>query len=187
MEGEIVHAEDKGDNRPPDFTLRPFHLYDIDDFMVRATDDRASRFLQWDTFVSREAALSYFKNRVLSHPWRRAICLQDRPIGAISVSPESADNSQFRASIGYVLAPGYWGRGIATRAVKMVVSTIFDEFPQLERLEAVADVENPASQRVLEKAGFVREAVLRKYFILKGTPRDVVMYSLLAADPKRLD
>jgi RimJ/RimL family protein N-acetyltransferase len=43
----------------------------------------------------------------------------------------------------------------------------------------VADVDNPASQRVLEKAGFVREGVLRKYILLKGRPRDMVIFSIV--------
>ncbi|KAL4272839.1 hypothetical protein GQ457_13G025500 [Hibiscus cannabinus] len=64
----------------------------------------------------------------------------------------------------------------------MVADIIFDERPHLERLEALVDVENLGSQRVLEKAGFQREGVLRKYIFLKGRSRDVVMFSLLSTD-----
>lgn len=46
----------------------------------------------------------------------------------------------------------------------------------------MADGENPASQRVLEKAGFVREGVLRRYLVLKGRPRDMVMFSSVDTD-----
>ncbi|EEF45273.1 hypothetical protein RCOM_0911760 [Ricinus communis] len=55
----------------------------------------------------------------------------------------------------------------------MVVKTIFDDMPELERLEALVDVENLGSERVLEKAGFMREGVLRKYCILHGQSRDL--------------
>ena len=65
-----------------------------------------------------------------------------------------------------------------------MANTIFAEWPHLERLEAIVDVENPGSQRVLEKAGFQREGVLRKYMLLKGKTRDLVMFSLLSFDPK---
>ena len=44
------------------------------------------------------------------------------------------------------------------------------------------DVDNKGSQRVLEKAGFVREGVLRKYFLQKGRVRDMVIFSLLSTD-----
>lgn len=83
-----------------------------------------------------------------------------------------------------MVASDYWGKGIATRAVKMAANAVFVEWGHLERLEAVVDVENPASQRVLEKAGFKREGVLRKYYLLKGKPRDAVMFSLLSTDPQ---
>ena len=52
----------------------------------------------------------------------------------------------------------------------------------MERLEALVLVKNVGSQRVLEKAGFQREGILRKYMILKGKTRDMVMFSLIFAD-----
>nr|DAD47894.1 TPA_asm: hypothetical protein HUJ06_017831 [Nelumbo nucifera] len=67
---------------------------------------------------------------------------------------------------------------------KMVVSSVFHDFPDLERLEALVDSENLRSQRVLEKVGFTGEGFLRKYLIVKGSSRDIVMYSLLSADLK---
>ena len=74
---------------------------------------------------------------------------------------------------------------MATRAVRAEAEAVFAAWPWLLRLEAVADVENPASQRVLEKAGFVREGTLRKYIVLKGRPRDMVMFSLLDTDRRQ--
>ncbi|KAI6693259.1 hypothetical protein NL676_020969 [Syzygium grande] len=64
----------------------------------------------------------------------------------------------------------------------MAVAEVFGGRPELERVEAVADVENKASQRVLEKAGFRREGVLRKYYVLKGRTRDAFMFSRLSTD-----
>lgn len=64
----------------------------------------------------------------------------------------------------------------------MVVSNIFQECPDLERLEATVDLNNRASQRVLEKAGFHRDGVLRKYRVLKGRTVDVAMFSFLSTD-----
>lgn len=89
------------------------------------------------------------------------------------------DGGPFRASVGYRLARAHWGRGMATRAVRAEAAAMFAARPWLLWLEAVADVDNPASQRVLEKAGFAREGVLRKYVLLKGQPRDMVMFSIV--------
>ncbi|RWR91997.1 hypothetical protein CKAN_02118600 [Cinnamomum micranthum f. kanehirae] len=57
----------------------------LDDFMVWATDDRVSRFCTWDTYTNKEDAHNYLKEKVLPHPWIRAICIDDRPIGTILI------------------------------------------------------------------------------------------------------
>ncbi|XP_050373339.1 uncharacterized protein LOC126790991 [Argentina anserina] len=162
-------------------TLRPLDLSDIDDFMVWATDEKVTRFCTWEPYTSKEDGIKFIKEQVLRHPWFRAICLDNRPIGAISVDSKSG-NDRCRGGLGYVLGSKYWGKGIATRAVKIVIDTIFKEWTHLERLEALVDVNNVGSQRVLEKAGFHKEGVLRKYLVLKGRTWDLVMYSLLSTD-----
>lgn len=82
---------------------------------------------------------------------------------------------------------GYWvkrearGRGVATRALGLVARwALVDR--GLGRFQLRADVANEASQRVAEKAGFVREGVLRSGLAFKGERRDVVMYSLVPDD-----
>ncbi|XP_061992358.1 uncharacterized protein LOC133710330 [Rosa rugosa] len=162
-------------------TLRHLGLSDIDDFMVWGTDEKVSRFCTWEPYASKEEGLNYIKDKILPHPWYRAICLDGRPVGAILVTPNSG-NDRCRAEIGYVLGSKYWGKGIATRAVKMVVDTIFKEWTHLERLEAFVDVENVGSQRVMEKAGFQREGVLRKNYIVKGRTIDEVVFSILSTE-----
>ncbi|KAL4273413.1 hypothetical protein GQ457_13G026800 [Hibiscus cannabinus] len=173
--------QNKPEDECPNLSLRPLDVSDIDAFMVWATDAKVARFCTWEPYTNKEDGLSFIKNTVVPHPWFRAICVHDRPIGAISVTSNSG-NDKCRGELGYVLASKYWGRGIATKAVGMVAETIFDEWPHLERLEALVDVENLGSQRVLEKAGFQREGVLRKYVVLKGRSRDMVMFSLLSTD-----
>ncbi|XP_022138172.1 uncharacterized protein LOC111009408 [Momordica charantia] len=161
-------------------TLRPLDLTDIDDFMVWASDEKVARFCSWEPYTDKSDALKFIKDKVLPHPWYRAICVDGRPVGAIMVSPNSAARDRCREELGYVLGSKFWGKGIATVAVKLVAERIFEERPGLERLEALVDVENLASQRVVEKAGFHREGVLRKYGVLKGKTRDFVMFSLLS-------
>ncbi|XP_058193383.1 uncharacterized protein LOC131310403 [Rhododendron vialii] len=180
-----IKSEDKQthDRDFPNINLRLLDLSDIDDYMVWANDDKANRFCSSDPHASKEVALNHMVNVIIPHPWFRAICIDDRPIGAISVTPNKGSNS-CRGEIGYVLGSKYWGKGIATRAVKMVAAAIFTEWPHLERLEGIVDVDNIGSQKVLEKAGFQREGVLRKYFIQKGRVRDAVMFSLLSTDPQ---
>ncbi|KAL3505941.1 hypothetical protein ACH5RR_031323 [Cinchona calisaya] len=146
-----------------DISLRPVDLSDVDHFMEWLTDEKVSKFCSWDCYTSKEAAMKFLKDNAISHP---------------------CGNEKCRGEIGYVLASKYWGKGIATKAVKLVASTIFFESPHLERLEALVDVENVGSQKVLEKVGFSREGVLRKYCLLNGKSRDMVIFSLLSTDPQ---
>ncbi|CAF1823766.1 BnaC04g12680D [Brassica napus] len=161
-------------------SLRQMTLSDVDHYMVWATDAKVAQFCSWEPCTSREEAITYITDSVLTHPWLRAICLEDdRPIGYILIM--AVDD--IRKEIGYVLARKYWGKGFATEAVRLVTAEIFKEMPEIERLEALVDVDNMGSQRVLEKVGFTREGVMRNFIIMKGSVRDMVMFSFLPSDP----
>ncbi|KAF5452543.1 hypothetical protein F2P56_027523 [Juglans regia] len=162
-------------------SLRPFELSDVDDFLKWASDDRVTRYLRWNTITSREEALTYIEKVAIPHPWRRSICLDDRSIGYISIRPESGDD-RCRAHVSYAVGTDYWGQGIVTIALKMALSEVFKEFPDLLRIEALVEVENKGSQRVLEKVGFLKEGLLRKYGFCKGEIRDMFIYSFLVTD-----
>ncbi|XP_070015553.1 uncharacterized protein [Nicotiana sylvestris] len=184
MKIEKLKLSDKEDAATEDYSdisLRLLDLTDVDDFMEWSADENVNKFCSGFTFKCKEDAMRYIAGVVIPHPWFRAICLSGKPIGSISVLPFNGSD-RCRGEIGNELSSKYWGKGIATKAVKMAAATIFIEWPHLERLEAVVDVENPGSQRVLEKAGFTKEGVLRKYYLLKGRPRDIVMFSLLSTD-----
>jgi len=97
------------------------------------------------------------------------------------------DRSAFATSTAGSGEVGYWvkrearGRGVATRALELVARWALVE-KGLGRFQLRADVANGPSQRVAEKAGFVREGVLRSALAFKGERRDVVMYSLVPDD-----
>lgn len=85
------------------------------------------------------------------------------------------------AEIGYWVAAAARGRGVATAATRAAARWAFGAVPDLARLQLRADVENVASNRVAEKAGFTREGVLRaqRYNTRLGRRSDFVMWSLL--------
>ncbi|TVU44638.1 hypothetical protein EJB05_04084, partial [Eragrostis curvula] len=177
-----MDQSNKESPRAVEVTLRRFELSDVDAMMAWASDPQVAACCRWDPYESTEQLLEFLRNTVLPHPWYRAICLagENRPVGAVALRPTGDPR---RAELGYVLARAHWGKGVATAAVKRAVATVFDEVEKLERIEALVDVANPASQRVLEKAGFTREAVLRKYTVVKGAVKDMVMFSFINTDP----
>jgi RimJ/RimL family protein N-acetyltransferase len=84
--------------------------------------------------------------------------------------------------MGYAIATKHWGQGITTKAVKIALSQVFKDLPDLVRLQAFVGVEHNASQRVLEKTGFQKEGLLRKYCYVKGKITDLIVYSFLSTD-----
>ncbi len=68
-----------------------------------------------------------------------------------------------------------------TRAVRLLSRWVFDNLP-IERLQITVEPENKASRAVAERAGYAFEGILRSYIEIKGTRRDVAIYSLLRAD-----
>jgi [ribosomal protein S5]-alanine N-acetyltransferase len=101
-------------------------------------------------------------------------------VGGVGLLPKS-DIERLSAEIGYWIGEATWGKGIATAAVKTLSTYEFKELG-LTRIFAVPLVSNPASVRVLEKAGYVREGVLRRSAIKEGIILDQVLYAITDMD-----
>jgi RimJ/RimL family protein N-acetyltransferase len=99
-------------------------------------------------------------------------------VGAIGVMRHTGKGAH-RGELGYWLAKAYRGRGVMTRAVQAVVAYGFATLG-LQRLEATAFTHNPASQRVLERAGFTREGVLAGWHSKDGVLIDACMFAIVA-------
>ncbi|MFI5101364.1 MAG: GNAT family N-acetyltransferase [Actinomycetes bacterium] len=105
------------------------------------------------------------------------------PVGDVSwhsvwYGPNTASRSY---NIGISLAPDARGRGIGSRAQRLLVEHLLAT-TDVGRVEASTDVENVAEQRSLEKAGFVREGVLRSAQGRADGRHDLVVYSFLRSD-----
>ena len=88
------------------------------------------------------------------------------------------DLTQARAEIGYSLHPDWQGRGLASEALQLVLSYVFNELG-LRRIEADIDPRNLPSCRLVEKFGFVREGQLRERWHVNGDICDSAIYGLL--------
>lgn len=106
-----------------------------------------------------------------------AIIAEDKVVGSIGVF--RCENIHFRtAEMGYYIGEPYWGNGIMTSAVRQVCEYIFAN-TDIIRIFAEPFAYNIASCRVLEKAGFQFEGLLRKNAVKNGVVLDMKMYSLL--------
>jgi RimJ/RimL family protein N-acetyltransferase len=102
---------------------------------------------------------------------------RDQLLGSISLMRFSWRHA--RAEVGYWLSKEARGQGHVTRAVRLITAWGFRHLA-LQRIDLMAATENPASQRVAERCGFTREAVLRSYLLGRDGRQDMVAFGLLA-------
>ncbi len=84
-----------------------------------------------------------------------------------------------RDELGYWLAQPFRNQGIMTEVVRRFTAFQFENRPNLLRMEALVFTHNPASMRLLEKVGYVREGLLRKIVVKNGQPIDAVMLAFV--------
>jgi len=104
-----------------------------------------------------------------------AIEVAGQAVGGVSLRP-GHDVERCSAEIGYWLGEPFWGRGIMTSAVRAVTEYAFDQLG-LTRVFAVPFARNPASSRVLDKAGYEREGLMRRSAVKDGVILDQYLYA----------
>jgi ribosomal-protein-alanine N-acetyltransferase len=145
--------------------LRPMTADDVPD--LRRWLARDEIYTYWGRKASkgeREPELMFIDPR----PWVKrkpdpdfkwGIVLKETNTVIGDVSIFDIENARM-GSVGYRLDPDLWGHGYVTEALRAAVEFIFTH-TELDRLHAAADVRNTASNRVLEKCGFVHEGTIR--------------------------
>jgi ribosomal-protein-alanine N-acetyltransferase len=101
----------------------------------------------------------------------------NRVVGRITLTGITRGPFQ-SCSVGYWVSSGATGRGVATAAVRDIAAVAFEDLG-LHRIEAGTLVHNVASQRVLQRNGFLRFGLAPKYLRIAGEWQDHVMYQLL--------
>ncbi|HEY9195861.1 MAG TPA: GNAT family protein [Mucilaginibacter sp.] len=111
---------------------------------------------------------------------RFAIVIDDEVTGMVGIEMRF-DIYRKSPLIGYWLSELHWGKGITSKAVKLVVAYGFAQL-DIVRIQAGVLDNNPRSMRVLEKAGFTKEAVLKNAIIKKDVILDEHLYAILKGD-----
>lgn len=114
-------------------------------------------------------------------PRNFAVIVDVAPVGGVGLELKD-DIHRCTAEIGYWLGRAWWGRGLATEAVRQVTAYGFETFDSLTRIEGHVFASNRASARVLEKAGYVLEARLRRAVVKEGVVQDDLIYARLRGE-----
>jgi [ribosomal protein S5]-alanine N-acetyltransferase len=113
-----------------------------------------------------------------------AITINNLLVGSIGIVSKT-DIYTKNFEIGFFLSENYWGKGIATRAIKAATSYAFSDF-DIVRIYAESFSDNTGSRKALEKAGFKLEATLKNNIIKNDIIKDSCIYSVLREDFKQL-
>lgn len=150
-------------------------------FRAYARDPEVTRFLVWRPHSSVDTVRQFLEDcdvrwiKGQAYPYVIALKENAELIGMIEIRPNG-----HRADFGFGLARKHWGKGLMPEAISTVVKLGLSQ-PRIYRMEATCDIDNRASARALEKAGLVREGVLRKYIIhpnISDEPRDSLLYAI---------
>lgn len=162
--------------------LRRVSKDDLNEILGLRGNPETMKFIPRPLVKTEEDALNHFKmidekiekNEGIN--W--AITVRGNPkligiIGHYRIQPEN-----HRCEIGYMILPQYKGQGIVTEAIKAVLEYGFEDM-NMHSIEAVIDPDNIASERVLQKNGFVKEAHILENEYYDGKFWDTVIYSIL--------
>jgi [ribosomal protein S5]-alanine N-acetyltransferase len=164
-----------------DIVLRLFKEDDVPRLLEAARDPDIPRLTNLPKLESEDWARAWLER--IEGLWRDgaratfaiADAASDDLLGSIGVRLVDANGQ-----IGYWVLASARGRGIATRALRLLADWAFSV--GFARLQLLTEPENAASQRVAANAGFRREGLLRSYIELKGRRADGIMFARLSGD-----
>jgi RimJ/RimL family protein N-acetyltransferase len=166
-------------------TLRPWRTSDSSALVMYANNPNVARQLR-DRFphpYTVADARQFIQSVAHARPTMAfAITIGGEAVGGAGFAP-GADVERYSAEVGYWLGEPLWGRGITSEAVRLLSGYAFQTCNML-RLFALPFADNAQSIRVLEKAGYTREALLRASSVKHGVARDQALYALVNASWK---
>lgn len=166
--------------------LRPIAMSDAQEIYAYCCRDEVTKFVRFETHKSLEETEAFIAS-ILSNDergmvWTIVLPDSNKVVGTIGCHNIAIEHKKLE--IGYALSNDYWNKGITTEAVAGLIKTIFEQ-TLINRIEALAMIANPASSKVMEKAGMKFEGVLREYAMMKGRLETMNMYAIIRSDITR--
>jgi RimJ/RimL family protein N-acetyltransferase len=163
--------------------LRPVTEPDLDTFDEMFADPAGIGEFNWNGFSDPTVWRTRFaENRLLAE--ERSVLMVEADgvtLGFVSWYQVETGATVHVLQFGISLLPAARGRGHGSAAQLLLARYLFDRSP-VHRIQAMTEAENRAEQRSLEKAGFVREAVLKEHTFRAGAWRDEVLYRMLRTE-----
>jgi ribosomal-protein-alanine N-acetyltransferase len=162
--------------------LRQVSLDDVDEVFALRSNPEVMRYIPRPLAITQQNAIDHINvinkgvDENKSIHWAITLAKEDKLIGMICILRMQPEN--FRTEIGYILDPNYHQQGIMDEALKRVIKYAFEEL-KFHSLEALIDPENTASERLLIKNNFVKEAHFKEKTFYNGVFLDDVIYSLI--------
>lgn len=160
--------------------LRPWQIGDIQPLSILANNPHIAAMLR-DAFPQPykiEHATAWVERQLQQPGQSFAIVVDGAFAGGIGMEPRY-DVYRHSVEIGYWLGQLYWGRGIAAKAIGLLVAHIWQQVPAVQRIEALVFAPNIASQKALQKNDFVHEGTRRNAVIKNGVLLDDHIWALL--------
>lgn len=144
--------------------------------VINANREFLGEFLEWvDGYTTTDKTLANIEKSYGDDKCSYFIMVADDIVGKISF----VDTDDNMGEISYWLAHDFNGRGIMTRALNKLTEMGFADMG-LKRIQLTIDAKNIPSAAVALRCGYDCEGVLRKYFVLRGQPRDMKMFAKVA-------
>jgi [ribosomal protein S5]-alanine N-acetyltransferase len=162
--------------------LRQFALRDVPEILRLRSSAKVAKYLLRPDLHNEEETIAYinkmngFIERNESIIWGITRKEEDKVMGSICLwNFKSAD---FHGEVGYEMHEDYWGKGIMSEAMKVVVQYGFNTM-KMHTIQALIAPENAGSINVVTKAGFVKEAHFKENIFHNGEFKDTAIYTLL--------
>jgi len=165
--------------------LRQIEKSDANDIFLLRSDERVMKYIDRppaktidDAYELMQKIADQEKNND-AVTWAITLKEELKLIGTICYW--NIKKEHYRAEIGYVLHPDYWGKGIMQEALTEILNFGF-KVMKLHSIEANVNPENAASIKLLERNKFVREAYFKENYFYDGKFLDSEIYSLLTGE-----
>jgi len=162
--------------------LRRLKISDIEAMYEYTSDPKVTQYLEWSEHTQISLTRSFVISALEAYEiekhaflWAIELISEAKMIGVIRVFDYSPKNK--RAEISYILNPAYQGKGYIGEAIDIFLNFCFNDL-SIHRIQAKCDIDNVSSEKVMQKAGMLREGIMKKYFFMYDQIKDALLYAI---------